>query len=205
MAMKDANIYCPPDYLSGTKYTNNAICDISVNGSYSLMGTKIYANEGFNNVRIKCEYSICFTGGKDVPVLWCGESLDKGCILQLTNKSDQLICDTDICNKILPTFSPSSSPTLQPTTSNPTFSPTKYDPNQESIHKLYLSNKGCDYGLCNSKNFYINNYVCNLNGIASLSQYNKCCNNNNSVSPSTTFVSSMDCDKNNTLTINNPG
>eukprot|EP01084_Bolivina_argentea_P309900 536084_1 len=204
MAMKDANIYCPPDYLSGTKYTNNAICDVSVNGNDSLWSAQIHANEGFNNVRIKCENSICIREGSE-PWLICGESLDKGCTLQSTKNSDELICDTNICNEMLPTVSPSSSPTLQPTTSNPTFSPTKYDPNQEFIHKLYISNNGCDYGLCNSKNFYINNYVCNLNGIASLSQYNKCCNNNNSVSPSTTFVSSMDCDKNNTLTINNPG
>eukprot|EP01084_Bolivina_argentea_P156890 273398_1 len=47
VVMHSAYIYCPPDYLSGIKYTNNAICDISVNGSYSLTGTKIYANEGF--------------------------------------------------------------------------------------------------------------------------------------------------------------
>eukprot|EP01084_Bolivina_argentea_P172251 298401_1 len=70
--MRYASIYCPPDYLSGTKYTNNAVCDISANGSDSLSFTKIYANEGFNNVRIKCESSNCYREDYE-PYLICGE------------------------------------------------------------------------------------------------------------------------------------
>eukprot|EP01084_Bolivina_argentea_P282375 483337_1 len=173
--MPGANIYCPTDYLPGTKYSNDAICDISVNSDWSLEYAHIYANEGFNNVRVMCENDYYVDHNA---YLHCGagKSLDKGCYLQSLTNSNELICDTNICNEIvLPSLNPSLSPTLEPTTSNPTFSPTKYNPYEEHIHILYVSNYGYDEGHC-SKNL--------------------------DFSPSPTFIST-DCDSNNTWTINN--
>eukprot|EP01084_Bolivina_argentea_P143122 251383_1 len=46
----NADIYCPPDNIAGTKYTNGAICDISGTSWGSLNNINIFANEGFNNV-----------------------------------------------------------------------------------------------------------------------------------------------------------
>eukprot|EP01084_Bolivina_argentea_P282373 483334_1 len=99
--MKRATIHCPPDYLPGTKYTNDAICDISADGNYALEFTEIYANEGFNDVKVKCESSICYQNTNN-PFLYCGELLDQLCVLQsgLQNNSYELICDTNICNEI---------------------------------------------------------------------------------------------------------
>eukprot|EP01084_Bolivina_argentea_P288679 495535_1 len=45
-AMYNSTIYCPSDYEPGPKYSNNAVCDIYVGGSYPMVYVKIYANEG---------------------------------------------------------------------------------------------------------------------------------------------------------------
>eukprot|EP01083_Nonionella_stella_P210211 761237_1 len=42
---------------------------------------------------------------------------------------------------------------MLPTTSSPSFSPTRYDPNEESQHVLFVSKTRCDAGPCDSDRF----------------------------------------------------
>eukprot|EP01084_Bolivina_argentea_P309904 536093_1 len=57
--MWKAHIYCPSDHTAGSKYENDGVCDIYSSGFNSLYQTNIYANEGFNNVRVICVNSNC--------------------------------------------------------------------------------------------------------------------------------------------------
>eukprot|EP01084_Bolivina_argentea_P109897 196328_1 len=194
--MQNTKIYCPPDIDPGPQYTNDAICDISVlsnpNSAYdrAMDNVRIFANEGFHNVKVKCENAEnngCYGKGKE-PKLYCGESLDVYCVLQSQTNSSELVCGTNSCNQLLPSLSPSLSPTLGPTTSHPTFTPTKYDPYEEPIHTLYISNNGCDYGICDTNDFDANSF-CHLKGIHTSDKYSNCCNNI-SFTPTQTFASS---------------
>eukprot|EP01084_Bolivina_argentea_P297838 513173_1 len=153
-----ARIYCPPDTESGPIYTNNAACNIYAKGPMPVDSLTIYANEGFNNVKAQCigtgyygkMFGVCYDIHEGLqPSLYCGVSLETPCRLDM--KINDLICDspTHICNGILASRNPTTSPTLKPTTEFPTFSPTKYDPQKESVHTLYVSNHGCDCSICN--------------------------------------------------------
>eukprot|EP01084_Bolivina_argentea_P288675 495531_1 len=168
--MRKAIIDCPMDTEPGTKYSNDAICAITVGGLCSMENLKIYANEGFKNVQMKgihCEGNGSCIDTEWPPYLYCGQSLDTACVLEMSTDSNSLICNDakHICNGILPTPTPTISPTLEPTTLltiSPSFSPTKYDGeilceknsfNLLSSSSCYECDKNAD------------GYECNGNGI----------------------------------------
>eukprot|EP01084_Bolivina_argentea_P055964 102489_1 len=198
--MKDIKMHCPPD----------GICDIYVKGPHAVQGGAFFADKGFNNIHIKCEGSEdirCYEYAGTLlnpTTLQCGENFadEDRCTLELDINTNDLICNdtTHFCNH---TPNPTTDPTLEPTTTSPTFEPTKYDPHKEPINVLYISNTGCDIGICDTNNFNTNIF-CTSNTL-NVSNIRECCNEfsiNSTPSPS---VNDNVCNENNTLSINKTG
>ncbi len=111
--MMNSIIYCPPDYEPGPKYSNHGLCNIYNDGVAGMNVVTIHANEGFNNINIKCETNPCYYEGEE-PVLLCGDSFEGGCILEMDLNSNDLFCSdpTNICNNFLPSPFPRTSPSM---------------------------------------------------------------------------------------------
>eukprot|EP01084_Bolivina_argentea_P154684 269609_1 len=204
-------VECSLDSISGPAYSNDAICSVFAQGKYDGMldFLIIYASESLNNVKLICDTESdtdCYADYAK-PQLFCTDTLNVSCFMEQKMNQTGFSCmnPTDICNDYrFPTQLPSTTPTMEPTTMEPTFSPTQYDPQNDPPHTLYVSNNGCDTGVCDTEYFDLTSH-CNLNWFNTLDGYNECCDiyNSTAIPVVTTSASSANCSSNNTVIINN--